>query len=120
MSRINFIIQPPRHSTVKILREDVRLVDLHGEMATKYACRRDKELEQMGNRPLSMSAREDFWRKFLLVEGPRLKDGTPDPKYQEKMKKMFGFGYHNQVGEVIYAMVTSRPDISTSTVRCTA
>jgi hypothetical protein len=65
-----------------------------------------------------MPAREDFWKKFLTSEGPRLKDGSADPEYQEQMKKTFGFGYRNGVGELIYAMVTCRPDISTSTVRC--
>ena len=63
------------------------------KMATKYAGKWDKELEQMGNRPLPMLAREEFWRKFMNSEGPRLKDGSADTEYQEQMKKAFGFGY---------------------------
>ena len=53
-------------------------------------------------------------------EGPILKDGSAYPEYQEQMKKAFGFGYRSVIGEIIYAMamVTCRPDISTSTVGC--
>jgi hypothetical protein len=90
------------------------------KMVTKCAGKWDKELEQMGNSPLPMPAREDFWRKFLNSEGPKLKDGSADPEYQGQMRKALGFVYRNGVGEIIYAMVTftCRPDISTSTVHC--
>jgi hypothetical protein len=41
-------------------------------------------------------------------------------EYQEKMKKEFGFGYKNGVGEAIWAMVICCPEISTAVVKmCT-
>jgi hypothetical protein len=73
------------------------------KMATNYAGKWDKELEQMGKKPLPIL---------------KLKDGTPNPEYQDQMRKAFGFGCRNGVGEIIYAMVTCRHDISTSTVGC--
>ena len=44
--------------------------------------------------------------------------GNGDKKVQEKLKKEFGCGFHNIIGELIHAMVTYRTDISFTTVKC--
>ena len=44
--------------------------------------------------------------------------GDADEKVQEKSKKEYGCGFCNIIGELIYAMVTCRPDTSFATVKC--
>jgi hypothetical protein len=39
------------------------------------------------------------------------------PEERKLVEKEFGFGYRNAVGEIIYAMVTCRPDISFSVIK---
>jgi hypothetical protein len=63
-------------------------------------------------RPTPMPSSKSFLDGFQTAEG------NPDEKIQEKLKKQYGFGYRNGIGELIYAMVTCRPDISTTVVRC--
>ena len=38
--------------------------------------------------------------------------GNPDEKHQRELAKKMGFGFRNDVGEIIYAMITARPDIA--------
>jgi hypothetical protein len=63
-------------------------------------------------RPTPMPTTKSF------LDGFQTAQGDPDDKIQEKLKKQYGFGYRNGIGELIYAMVTCRPDISTTVVRC--
>jgi hypothetical protein len=65
------------------------------------------------NRPLTLVQNETFMKKFYTTEGSR------EAKELEKLKKDYGFGYRNGIGELIYAMVTCRPDQSPTAVRCT-
>jgi hypothetical protein len=51
-------------------------------------------------------------KKFYTTEG------SGEAKELEKLKKEYGFGYRNGIGELIYAMVTCRPDLSPAVVRC--
>jgi hypothetical protein len=44
--------------------------------------------------------------------------GDPDRKQQEILAKTMGFGYRSGIGELIYALVTCRPDISYAVVCC--
>ena len=44
--------------------------------------------------------------------------GDPDQKAHEALKRNMGFGYRNRLGELIYAMVTCRPDLSYAIVMC--
>ena len=60
--------------------------------------------------PLPSSA--DFIKEFIAT------DGDSDPTIQAKPSKVMGCRYHNLVGELTYAMVTCRPDISFATVKC--
>jgi hypothetical protein len=54
-----------------------------------------------------------------FLDGFQTAEGDPNEKTQETLKKQYGFGYRNNgIGELIYAMVTCRPDISTTVVRC--
>jgi hypothetical protein len=63
-------------------------------------------------RPTPMPSSKSFLDGFQTAEG------DPDEKIQEKLKKQYGFGYRNDIGELIYAMVTCCPDISTTVVLC--
>ena len=38
--------------------------------------------------------------------------GDPDPKVQAKLAKENGISYRSAIGELIYAMVTCRPDLA--------
>ncbi len=71
-----------------------------------------KEFLQVADRPLPIPTNEPFLKAFGKAEG------DPDLRVQAKLKNDFKFGYRNGIGELIYAMVTCRPDISTAVVRC--
>jgi hypothetical protein len=62
-------------------------------------------------RPTPMPTSKSFLDGFQTAEG------DPNEKTQEALKKQYGFGYRNGIGELIYAMVTCRPDISTTNCR---
>ena len=70
-----------------------------------------KEMMQVQERPVPIPTNEAFLKNFAKEEG------VTCPKVQDALKKKFKFGYRNGVGELIYAMVTCRPDISTAVVR---
>ena len=63
------------------------------------------------DRPTPLPTNKDFVTEFTTTKG------DPDPKIQEKLAKSMGVGYRNLCGELIYAMVTCRPDISYATVK---
>eukprot|EP00956_Cyclotella_meneghiniana_P004202 scaffold5163_cov49-Cyclotella_meneghiniana.AAC.3 len=72
----------------------------------------DAQLRDMSNRPLPIPTHESFTKNFHNIPG------DPNEKAQELLKKEFKFGYRSGIGELIYAMVTCRPDISTAVVQC--
>lgn len=82
------------------------------KMSDKYLKDWMSDLRDMANRPLPMPANDTFLKAFYKAEG------NPDLKEQERLKKEYGFGYRSGIGEIIYAMVTCRPDVSTTTVLC--
>ena len=61
------------------------------------------------NRPTPLPSRDSFMRDFLSAKG--------DPDMQEELAKRMGFSYRAAIGELIYAMVTCRPDLSYAVVR---
>ncbi|KAL7509705.1 hypothetical protein ACHAXN_011946 [Cyclotella atomus] len=63
-------------------------------------------------KPLPMPATESFMKSFNIAVG------DPDKKIQEALEKEYKFAYRSGIGEIIYAMVTARPDVSTAVVRC--
>lgn len=63
-------------------------------------------------RPLPMPATESFMKAFDKAVG------DPDKAVQAQLEKDNKFGYRSGIGEIIYAMVTARPDVSTAVVRC--
>ena len=50
-------------------------------------------------------------KTFLAAEG------DDDPIKQAKLEKEMSFGYRSAIGELIYALVTCRPDLSYAVVR---
>jgi hypothetical protein len=66
----------------------------------------------MSNRPTPLPQTESFLKSFHSAEG------DPSPIQQEKLGKQMGIQYRNGVGELIYALVTCRPDISYAVVKC--
>ena len=64
-------------------------------------------------KPTPLPGWESFIKTFLLAIG------DPDHAHQDKLAKDMGFGYRSGIGELIYAMVTCRPDISYAVVGCT-
>jgi hypothetical protein len=71
------------------------------------------EFKMITHRPLPMPATESFIKAFDKAIG------DPDKAIQSSLEKEFKFGYRSGIGEIIYAMVTARPDVSTATGRCT-
>lgn len=64
------------------------------------------------NRATPLPQNESFIKTFLSAEG------DPDPRVQEELSTRMGLKYRNGVGELIYALVTCRPDISYAVVKC--
>eukprot|EP00804_Cyclotella_cryptica_P016569 CCRYP_020523-RA/>CCRYP_020523-RA protein AED:0.25 eAED:0.37 QI:0/0/0/1/1/1/2/0/309 len=83
------------------------------KMGAKYLDMWHKEVQMMAERPLPIPTNESFLKAFNGAVG------TVDDKIQKELQQRFGFGYRNGVEELIYAMVTCRPDISAVTVKCT-
>ncbi len=44
-------------------------------------------------------------------------EGDPDEKAQQALAKKMGFSYQSSIGQLVYAMVCCRPDISFATVK---
>ena len=57
-------------------------------------------------KPTPLPNRASFQRSFLNATS------NPDPAAQAKLAKQMGFGYQNAIGEIIYPMVTCRPNLS--------
>jgi hypothetical protein len=66
----------------------------------------------MSNKPTPLPQAESFLKSFHSAVG------DPSPVQQEKLGKQMGIQYRNGVGELIYALVTCRPDISYAVVKC--
>jgi hypothetical protein len=62
--------------------------------------------------PNPLPRRETFIKPYLLATG------DPDHALQDKLAKEMGFGYQLGIGELIYAMVSCRPDISYAVMGC--
>jgi hypothetical protein len=56
-------------------------------------------------RPTPLPGRESFIKTFLTATG------DPDEKAQAQLSKLMGFSYRSGIGELIYALVTCRPDL---------
>jgi hypothetical protein len=82
------------------------------KMGSKYLEMWHKEVQMMAERPLPIPTHESFLKAF------HADTGNPDVKVQKELQQRFKFGYRSGVGELIYAMVTCRPDISAVTVKC--
>ena len=82
-------------------------------MSAKYLNTWWKDLRDFPNRPLPMVPKETFMKKFYATEESR------EAKELEILKKDYGFGYRNCIGDIIYAMVICRPDLSPTAVRFT-
>jgi len=63
------------------------------------------------NRPTPLPSRPSFIKNFLAATG------DPDKKEQLKLEKEASFGYRSAIGELIYALVTCRPDLSHAVVQ---
>ena len=82
------------------------------KMGAKYLEMWHKEVPLMTERPLPMPSHDSFLKTFHSAVG------DADQGTQSALQKRFNFGYRNGVGELIYPMVTCRPDISSVTVKC--
>ena len=67
-------------------------------------------VKDMPDRPTPLPTRANFMTSFLGAKG------DPDEKAQANLAKKMGFGYRSGIGELIYAMITCRPDLSYATV----
>ena len=63
------------------------------------------------DRPTPLPTTEGFIKSLLSSIG------DPNEKTQVALAKKYGFGYRQGIGELIYAMVTCRPDISFAVVK---
>lgn len=82
------------------------------KIAEKHLDKWMRELNITSTRPVPMPATESFIKRFDAAVG------DPDKTVQASLEKEFHFGYRSGIGEIIYAMVTARPDVSTAVVRC--
>jgi hypothetical protein len=62
--------------------------------------------------PTPLGTNESFLKRLYSAVGDR------DPKAQEALKKRMKFGFRNAMGELIWPMVTCRPDFSQAVVKC--
>ena len=63
-------------------------------------------MKEMPNRPTPLPTTGKFMESFMGAKG------DSDEKVQKALVKEMGFGYRQGIGELIYAMVTCRPDLS--------
>jgi hypothetical protein len=82
------------------------------KLGAKYLTEWGKDLLQVSARPLPIPTNETFLKTFNSEEG------SEDEKVQMELKRKHKLSYRAGVGELIYAMVTCRPDISTVVVKC--
>ena len=68
-------------------------------------------LKDFPARSTPLPTKQHFIRDFLSTAG------DPDAKVQEALAKKMGFRYRSGIGELIYAMITCRPDLSYGVVR---
>ena len=68
--------------------------------------------QQMSNRPTPLPQAESFLKSFITATG------DPSTAAQEKLSNEMGIKYRNGLGELIYALVTCRPEISYAVVKC--
>ena len=66
----------------------------------------------MSTRPTPLPQAESFLKSFLSATG------DPSTAVQDKLSNDMGIKYRNGLGELIYALVTCRPDISYAVVKC--
>ena len=70
-----------------------------------------KDSKITADRPTPLPSGDTFMKQFINTRG------DPDVKLQEALAKRMGISYRQGVGELIYAMVTCRPDISFAVVK---
>ena len=63
------------------------------------------------DRPTPLPNTDSFNREYLAAVG------DPDPGAQDSLSKTMGVGFRNIIGELTYAMITCRPDVSFATVK---
>ena len=66
----------------------------------------------MPTRPTPLPNSESFMKSFLSAVGDN------SDKAQETLEREMGIKYRNGLGELIYALVTCRPDLSYAVVKC--
>ena len=66
----------------------------------------------MSTRPTPLPQTDSFLKSFLSATG------EASEQFQSKLSDDMGIKYRNALGEVIYALVTCRPDISYAVVKC--
>ena len=54
--------------------------------------------------------------KFTFMKAILYSIGNPYVKHQKELARRMGFGYRNRIGEIIYAIITARPDMAYATV----
>jgi hypothetical protein len=62
--------------------------------------------------PTPLGSSESFVRRLYEAVG------DPDPKVQTALEKTMGIKYRKAIGELIWPMVTCRPDLSQAVVKC--
>ena len=72
----------------------------------------NKTVQMMAVRALPMPTNDTFMKAFTNAEG------DTDKSKQQELQAKHKFGYQSGIGELIYGMITCRPDISTVTVNC--
>eukprot|EP01082_Thalassiosira_pseudonana_P013040 g12331.t1 g12331 contig6:1712669-1713580(-) len=82
---------------------------LEAQLVNKGTVLKDAKIS--ADRPLPFPTKDEFLKQLLEEVG------DPDLTKQAKLRTQHNVGYRNLMGEIIYAMVTCRPDISYHTVK---
>jgi hypothetical protein len=90
-------------------------IKINCSMYIKHICEKHlanwmRNFDVPTGRPTPLTGCESFIKTFLLATG------NPDPKQQELLAKTMEFGYCSGIRELIYALVTCRPDLSYAVV----
>ena len=83
-----------------------------GKISEKHLINWMHEHKDLAALPLPIPTSESFIKAF------RAAIGDPDEKVQNALEKEYKFKYRSGIGEIIYAMVTCRPDVSPAVNQC--
>ena len=95
-----------RHNGIDILQTDMFIRVHCATYISKICSNKPIPFDKIHQRPTPLHCDKDFISKL------ETEPGSKDPQDIKKLEEKFGFKYRTATGELIFAMVTCRPDIA--------